>query len=68
MVYIETPSGIRMAQWIDQVGEEGLLDLEMEMTPDPPLGEWKIKVDTGKKTVTQTFKVDEYGKCYDRSR
>ena len=62
-IWIENPSRVRMAQWVDQSGEDGLIDLEMEMTFDPPLGEWKIKVDTGKLTKTQIFKVEEYGRC-----
>ena len=61
-IWIEASNGIRLAQWKDQKSDDGLIDLNMPMTPDPVLGDWKIvAIQNGKKTE-QTFKVDEYGK------
>ena len=40
----------------------GLVSLEMELSTDPVLGEWKIKANDGFKEVEEPFKVDKYGK------
>ena len=41
----------------------GLVSLEMSLSADPLLGDWKIKVDIGETNpIIQYFKVDEYGK------
>ena len=58
---METPAGIRVAQWLDQTSEDGLIDLKVPMSSDPPLGEWKIVVVRGNDNIEKTFKVDEYG-------
>ncbi|XP_071793986.1 alpha-2-macroglobulin-like isoform X2 [Asterias amurensis] len=59
-IWVETPSNIRVAQWLDEVGEEGLVDLMVPMSANPPLGEWKIVVIRGKERTERTFKVNKY--------
>ncbi len=61
-IWVEAPSGTRMAQWLDVDTEEneGLADLELPMTSDPSLGEWKIKAVHQGKDIEQKFTVDEY--------
>ncbi|XP_033634885.1 uncharacterized protein LOC117296122 isoform X1 [Asterias rubens] len=61
-IWVEAPSGTRMSQWLDVETEEtdGLADLELPMTSDPALGEWKIKAVHQGKTIEQKFTVDEY--------
>ena len=55
-----------MSQWLDVETEEtdGLADLELPMTSDPALGEWKIKAVHQGKTIEQKFTVDEYGELF----
>ncbi|XP_071499850.1 pregnancy zone protein-like [Diadema antillarum] len=49
-----------MQQWRNQEGSDGLIDLELPMTPDPVLGTWTINaVHKGRKS-SKTFEVDEY--------
>ena len=64
-IWVETPSGIHMAQWLDVATEDGLIDLSTPMSTDPPLGEWKIKVRHHDRIFTQTFQVGEYGRFND---
>ncbi|XP_072038714.1 uncharacterized protein [Amphiura filiformis] len=59
-IWIEAPNGIRLAQWKDEKSEDGLIDLQMPMTPEPVLGEWKIVATQNGRKTEQTFKVDEY--------
>ena len=40
----------------------GLVSLEMPLSSDPVLGEWKITANDGHKDTTEPFKVDKYGK------
>ncbi len=61
-IWIEAPNGIRLAQWKDEQSDDGLIDLEMPMTAEPILGEWKIVALQNFKKTETTFKVDEYGK------
>ena len=61
-IWIEAPSGSRISQWKNEKSEDGLIDLNMPMTPEPQLGEWKIVAIQNEKKTEQTFKVDEYGK------
>ncbi|XP_022096480.1 pregnancy zone protein-like [Acanthaster planci] len=59
-IWIESPSGIHMAQWLAVKTNDGLIDLSMPMSTDPPMGDWRIKVRHHDREFTQTFKVGEY--------
>ncbi|XP_064609342.1 murinoglobulin-2-like [Liolophura sinensis] len=59
-VVILDPNGIRMRQWTDITGEDGLLSLEMELSEEPVLGEWKIEATINYRKETQIFTVEEY--------
>ncbi|XP_038079192.1 pregnancy zone protein-like isoform X3 [Patiria miniata] len=59
-IWVETPSGIRVAQWLNQSSPDALIDLELPMSSDPPLGDWKIVVVRDSERIERTFKVDEY--------
>ncbi|KAJ8029031.1 Ovostatin [Holothuria leucospilota] len=59
-IWVETPSGIRIAQWLSVTGEQGLISLELPMTSDPMLGKWKIFVEHRGVRSEQEFTVDEY--------
>ncbi|XP_038076709.1 CD109 antigen-like [Patiria miniata] len=59
-IWIEAPAGIHMAQWLSVKTVDGLIDLSMPMSTDPPMGEWKIKVRHHDREFTQTFTVGEY--------
>ncbi|XP_022095185.1 alpha-2-macroglobulin-like isoform X2 [Acanthaster planci] len=59
-IWVETPSGIRVVQWLNQSSPDGLIDLEIPMSSDPPLGEWKIVNIRGGERIERMFKVDEY--------
>ena len=37
LIYIETPLGTRVAQWNDEAGQNGLLQLEFQLSEEPTL-------------------------------
>ena len=39
----------------------GFISLEMPLSSDPILGDWKIVANDGFEDVEETFKVDKYG-------
>ena len=60
-IYVEEPGGRRVQQWHNVETQIGLADMEMELSPEPPLGEWTIFAAVGPNKVRQTFEVGEYG-------
>ena len=62
-MYIQEPGGRRVQQWSNVDTQLGLADMEMALSPEPPLGNWTIfaKVHGGGKKVQQSFEVGEYG-------
>ncbi|XP_070542070.1 LOW QUALITY PROTEIN: alpha-2-macroglobulin-like [Ptychodera flava] len=60
MVWIENPAGVRLMQWSNVTTEDGLVELELELSEEPVLGMWKIKSLMEGKTTEQTFEVAEY--------
>ncbi|KAK3096606.1 hypothetical protein FSP39_001625 [Pinctada imbricata] len=58
-VGIENPSGVRVMQWRNVDLSKGIASLEMQLSKDPPLGKWMIKVMFDKE-ITQIFEVEEY--------
>ncbi|XP_046398811.1 alpha-2-macroglobulin-like protein 1 isoform X2 [Ischnura elegans] len=61
-IWLENPSGVRMAQWLRVPTELGLAQLTFQLSPEPVLGNWVIKVQRSKNQTleTQTFEVKEY--------
>lgn len=49
---------------INELIRSGLLSLEMELSEEPVLGEWKIETVINFRKETQTFTVEEYGKRF----
>ncbi|XP_033108574.1 pregnancy zone protein-like [Anneissia japonica] len=60
IVWIEAPNGLRIMQWEDVIGDQGLIDLQMQLSDEPMLGTWAIKARVQGKTVIQNFIVEEY--------
>ncbi|XP_071446763.1 murinoglobulin-1-like isoform X2 [Hetaerina americana] len=61
-IWLENPSGVRMAQWLRVPTEMGLAQLNFLLSPEPVQGNWIIKVQGNKNQMTQTqiFEVKEY--------
>lgn len=61
LVWIETPSGSRIAQWTE-VDNSGLVQQSMKLSDEPEQGTYKIHVHPpkGENAVIKTFKVEEY--------
>ena len=59
---METPSGARIAQWLNVDNEKGLIHKELQLIEEPEKGTYKILVkgSPGSKTVTKTFKIQDY--------
>ncbi|XP_070542069.1 alpha-2-macroglobulin-like isoform X2 [Ptychodera flava] len=60
IVWIENPTGVRLMQWSNVTTEDGLVELELELSEEPILGMWKIKSQMEGKTMEQTFEVAVY--------
>lgn len=63
-IWVETPSGVRIAQWLSVEVTYGLASLELLMTSDPMFGTWNIFVEHHGEEVQTSFDVEEYGKFY----
>ncbi|XP_033095985.1 ovostatin homolog 2-like [Anneissia japonica] len=59
-VYIEAPNGVRLSQWINVTTQDGLVELEFQLTSEPQLGTWTIFTLINGLKTTQEFDVDEY--------
>nr|AFY13480.1 MULTIFUNCin [Balanus glandula] len=59
-VWITTPDGIRVSQWKNVSTNTGMVQLDMQLTEEPPLGSWVIHVKTASQTITKRFSVEEY--------
>ncbi|XP_037084528.1 alpha-1-inhibitor 3-like isoform X3 [Pollicipes pollicipes] len=59
-VWVGTPDRIRIAQWKDIKTSGGLIQLEVQLTEEPPLGRWTINVETSRRFETKAFIVEEY--------
>ncbi|KAF0291133.1 Murinoglobulin-1 [Amphibalanus amphitrite] len=59
-VWITTPDNIRVAQWKNVKTNTGMVQLELQLTEEPPLGSWTIHVKTAHDTYTKGFTVEEY--------
>ncbi|CAG0906261.1 unnamed protein product, partial [Darwinula stevensoni] len=61
-VWVENPSGIRIAQWMEPSSTTGFVQLQFQLSQEPPLGTWKIRVDARGKSREEEkqFEVAEY--------
>ncbi|XP_043193355.1 murinoglobulin-2-like isoform X3 [Amphibalanus amphitrite] len=59
-VWVTTPDNIRVAQWKNVKTNTGMVQLELQLTEEPPLGSWTIHVRTTQDTYTKRFTVEEY--------
>ncbi|XP_037083953.1 ovostatin-like [Pollicipes pollicipes] len=59
-VWVTSPDDIRIAQWRDIKTSGGLIQLEVQLTEEPPLGSWSIHVKTTESSETKNFAVEEY--------
>lgn len=59
-IWIEDPTGIRVAQWKKVQFSEGIKQFELPLSEEPPLGTWNIHTVINQVTATQTFNVKEY--------
>ncbi|KAG0728379.1 Alpha-1-inhibitor 3 [Chionoecetes opilio] len=61
-MYVESPSGSRLAQWINVDGSGGLIHQEFQLIDEPEEGTYKIHVESpvGGSKAVQTFKVEEF--------
>ncbi|XP_043226304.1 alpha-2-macroglobulin-like [Amphibalanus amphitrite] len=61
LIFIQTPLGTRVAQWTDQSGRSGLVQLEFQLSDEPTLGDWTIHVSGVTSNVhKKVFRVKEY--------
>ncbi|XP_053548776.1 ovostatin [Bombina bombina] len=42
VIYLKDPSGSRIAQWLDQESEHGIVSLEIQLIPDATIGYYRI--------------------------
>nr|BAK64111.1 alpha-2 macroglobulin [Hasarius adansoni] len=59
-IWIEDPSGIRVAQWNHEQFTEGIKQFELPLSGEPPLGTWNIHAFINQVTTSQTFIVKKY--------
>lgn len=60
-VYVEDPSGSRIAQWKNVSITEGMRQFSFPLSDEPPLGSWKISlVQQDSRIEAQYFSVEEY--------
>ena len=60
-MYIEEPGGRRVQQWHNVDTQAGLAELEMPLSPEPPIGSWTIFAAVHSEKIRQHFEVGEYG-------
>ncbi|XP_037083778.1 ovostatin-like, partial [Pollicipes pollicipes] len=59
-VWVTSPDNIRIAQWRDIKTSGGLIQLEMQLTEEPPMGRWTIHAKTNDGPESKGFVVEEY--------
>ncbi|XP_054998741.1 LOW QUALITY PROTEIN: alpha-2-macroglobulin-like protein 1 [Sorex araneus] len=58
LVELQDPNSNRIAQWLDVVPEQGIVDLSFQLAPETTLGTYTVAVAEGK--TFGTFSVEEY--------
>ncbi|RXG67667.1 Pregnancy zone protein [Armadillidium vulgare] len=60
-IWISSPSGVRLEQWLNVTNEKGLIHLSFQLIDEPEEGEYEINVQTSSgKIFNRVFKVEEY--------
>ncbi|CAN8011383.1 unnamed protein product, partial [Ixodes pacificus] len=59
-VWVENTNHFRVAQWHNVSFSGGMIQLEMELSKEPPLGQWKIFCRVLGQETRKPFQVDEY--------
>lgn len=63
LIYIEDPQRNRIAQWRNVSGRAGIVQLELDMPSEPPLGTYNVAVveqSGGDSVASHSFTVEEY--------
>ncbi|CAL4137298.1 unnamed protein product, partial [Meganyctiphanes norvegica] len=59
-VYITSPSGRRIAQWLDINNSHGIVHLNFTLADEPEEGLYQIHVESSTSQARQTFKVEPF--------
>ncbi|XP_044739302.1 pregnancy zone protein-like isoform X4 [Chrysoperla carnea] len=61
-IWLENPSGIRIAQWLNVSSNNGFVQEEIQLSSEPHLGTWKLFIQASEKSnpVTKTFEIKKY--------
>ncbi|GBM97246.1 Murinoglobulin-2 [Araneus ventricosus] len=59
-IWVQDPSDVRVAQWKQVKFSEGIIQLELPLSTEPPLGTWKIGAVINQVTTHQNFEVQKY--------
>ncbi|XP_018026231.1 alpha-2-macroglobulin isoform X3 [Hyalella azteca] len=61
-IFIETPSGSRIAQWLDVANPSGLIHLDLQLIDEPEEGTYNIVVQPtgGVEKTSKSFKIEDY--------
>ena len=58
--WVQDPNNNRIAQWLNVVPNQGIVDLSFQLAPEATLGTYSVAVADGK--TFGTFSVEEYGR------
>lgn len=58
--WTQDPNSNRIAQWLEVVPEQGIVQLSFQLAPEATLGTYTVAVAEGK--TFDTFSVEEYGR------
>ena len=58
--WAQDPNNNRIAQWLNVVPKQGIVDLSVQLAPEATLGTYSVAVADGK--TFGTFSVEEYGR------
>ncbi|XP_030302930.1 CD109 antigen [Calypte anna] len=59
-IYIRDPRKKLIQQWLMEEGDLGVVSKKIQLSMDPPLGDWTIEVEVNGQVYYQRFKVMEY--------
>uniref|UniRef100_F1SLW8 Alpha-2-macroglobulin like 1 n=1 Tax=Sus scrofa TaxID=9823 RepID=F1SLW8_PIG len=60
LVELQDPNNNRIAQWLDVVPKQGIVDLSFQLAPEATLGTYRVAVNGGEGQSFGTFSVEEY--------
>ncbi|CAI9583594.1 unnamed protein product, partial [Staurois parvus] len=59
-IHIMDPRGNLLEQWMEEEAELGVVSKSFQLSDNPPLGDWSIKVKLQHQPYYQTFTVTQY--------